>query len=344
MRHDPHLDVNFSNHKCYIVDRETKKIVALGVEDHGLFRLVDIGQVKEHALAAKSASDISTLWHQRYGHLNLTYLSQLAREKLVDGLPDIPQKIQGVCGACQAGKQHRTPFDEGQAWRAQRVLQLVHADICGPMNMTSITGARYFLLFVDDFSRKMWVYFLKLKSEVFNEFQKFKALVEKESGCHIASLRSDNGGEFCSKEFNNFCTKHGIQRQYTTPYTPQQNGVVERRNRTITEMARCMLQNRSVPNRFWVEAVFTTVYLLNRSPTMAVKQKTPEEAWSGRKPKVSHLKVFGSTAYTWIPAEKRTKLDPKSKKLMITGYNDTHKAYRLVDTDTDKVSFNRCCC
>jgi hypothetical protein len=106
-------------------------------------------------------------------------------------------------------------------------------------------------------------------------------------------------------------------------------------------MARCMLQNRCVPNRFWVEAVFTTVYLLNRSPMMAVKQKTPEEAWSGRKPKVSHLKVFGSTTYTWIPDEKRTKLDPKRKNMMITGYNDNHKSYRLVDIDTNKVRFSR---
>ena len=93
MRHGHHLDVNFSNHKCYIVDKERKKTISLGVEDQGLFRLVDIGQVKEHALVAKSASDINTLWHQRYGHLNLTYLSQVAREKLVDGLPDIPHKI-----------------------------------------------------------------------------------------------------------------------------------------------------------------------------------------------------------------------------------------------------------
>jgi hypothetical protein len=105
-------------------------------------------------------------------------------------------------------------------------------------------------------------------------------------------------------------------------------------------MSRCMLQNRCVPNRFWAKAVLTIVYLLNRSPTMAVKKKTPEEAWLGRKTKVSHLKVFGSTAYTWIPSTKRNKLDPKSKKMILTGYIDTHKSYRLVDVDTDKVRFS----
>jgi hypothetical protein len=102
-----------------------------------------------------------------------------------------------------------------------------------------------------------------------------------------------------------------------------------------------MFQNRRVPNRFWVEAVFTALYLLNRSPMMAMKQKTPEEAWSRRKPKGNHLKVFGSTPFTWIPDEKRAKLDPKRKKIMITRYNDNHKAYRLVEIDTNKVSFSR---
>jgi hypothetical protein len=106
-------------------------------------------------------------------------------------------------------------------------------------------------------------------------------------------------------------------------------------------MSRCMLQNRCVPNRFWAEAVFTAVYLLNRSPMMVVKQKTPEESCCGRNPKVIHLKVFGSTTYTWIPAAKRTKLDLKSKKMMLIGHSDTHNAYRLVDVDIDKVSFSR---
>jgi hypothetical protein len=139
------------------------------------------------------------------------------------------------------------------------------------MNTSSIIGVGYFLLFLDDYIRKMWVYFLKLKYKVFNEFQKFKALVKKNSGCHITSLRSNNGGEFCSKKFNNFCVKHGIKGQFTTRYTPQNNGVVERRNHTITKMAKCMLLNKCVPNRFWATTMLTTIYLLNRSSTMVMK-------------------------------------------------------------------------
>eukprot|EP00253_Pinus_taeda_P002078 PITA_02078 len=317
MRNSPQLDIVFSLHKCSIIDREKNLIVVVGLEDHGLYRLLDTGDFPELALAAR-ASLINTLWHQRYGHLNMQYLSQLSREGLVTGLPDIQTQQLGICGACQVGKQHRSSFTNGESWRASKVLQLIHVDICGPMKTSSITACKYFLLIVDDFSRNMWVYFLKNKSDAFSIFQKFKILVEKESSCDIMTLRTDNGGEFCSSAFSTFCATHGIKRQFTTPYTPKQNSVVERRNRTVVEMARSMLQHKNIPNKFWAEAIFTVVYLLNRSPTQAVKGKTPEEVWSGRKPKISHLKVFGSIAYTWIPAAKRSKLDSKSQKLMMT--------------------------
>ena len=132
----------------------------------------------------------------------------------------------------------------------------------------------------------------EVKYEIFVMFQIVKALVEKQCDCQITTLRSNNGEEFFFKEFKICCDKHEIQRQYTTPYTAQQNGVVERWNRTVTKMARCMMQNRSILSRFWAEAVFTVVYLLNRSLTIAVKEKNPEEAWSGKKPKVIHLKFF----------------------------------------------------
>lgn len=309
----------------------------MGLEDHGLYRLVDTSDSQEHPMAAKSTS-INNFWHQRYGYLNVHYLSQLVREGLVVGLPKIQTRN---CGACQVGKQHRTPFSNGESWRASKGLQLVHANVYGLMNTPSITGSMYFLLFVDDFSRRMWVYFLKNKSEVFSMFQKFKASIEKESGCQIVTLRSKNGREFCSFDFSNYCATHGIKCQLTTPYTPQQNGVVEWQNHTITEMAWSMLEHRHVPKKFWAKAVYTAVYLLNRSPTQAIKKMTPEEAWFGHDPKISHLKVFGSTAHVWILDAKHTKLDSKGQKLMFTDYSDNHNAYRLINVDTDRFIFNR---
>ena len=202
MRNSPQLDVVFSAHKCSIIDRETRITFAVGLEDHGLYRLLDTGDTPEMAVEAR-VSPISTLWHQLYGHLNMQYLSQLSREGLVSGLPDIQTQQLGVCGTCQASKQHRSSFKDGESRHASKVHQLIHADICGPMNTASITACKYFLLIVDDFSRKMWVYFLKNKSDALSTFQKFKTLVEKESGCNIMTLTADNGGGGIL--FFNFC-------------------------------------------------------------------------------------------------------------------------------------------
>lgn len=126
--------------------------------------------------------------------------------------------------------------------------------------------------------------------------------MEKQSRCHIKTLRTDRGGEYLSKEFNTFCEDNGIHRELTTPYTPQQNGVAERKNRTIVEMGRSMMNARGVPKHFWAEAVATAVYIhfLNISPTKAVYNRTPCEAWRGTKPEVSHLHIFGCVAYFWM--------------------------------------------
>ena len=187
------------------------------------------------------------------------------------------------------------------------------------------------MLLIDDCSRKTWVYFLKEKSEAFKFFTEFKAMVENESGYRIQRLRSDNGGEFISNEFKDFCKKNGIRRQLTTPYTPQQNGVVERKNRTVMEMARCIRNSKNLAEEFWAEAVNTAVYLLNRSPTKAVYGITPEEAWTGVKPNIDHLRIFGCVAYAHVPDEKRSKLEDKSVKCIHIGYSEVSKAYKLFD-------------
>ena len=144
----------------------------------------------------------------------------------------------GVCSGCVLGKHHRDSFEKCASWHASAHLQLVHSDLCGPLPVVSFSGYKYFLTFIDDLSRHTWVYFLKLKSEVFNMFLAFKAIVEKQSGHQILNLRSDNGREYVNNKFINFCTENGIQMQHIVPYTPQQNGVTERKNRTLKEMAK----------------------------------------------------------------------------------------------------------
>lgn len=217
----------------------------------------------------------------------------------------------------------------------------MHSDICGPLNPVSNGNKKYFVSFIDDFSRKVWVYFLQEKSEAFSAFKSFKALVENESGRRIKILRTDRGGEYCSKEFETYCDVQGIHRQLTTAYTPQQNGVSERKNRTILNMVRSLLFTGRVPKSFWLEAVLWSTHVLNRCPTFAVQNMTPEEAWSGRKPSVDHFKVFGCIAYAHIPDEKMTKLDEKGEKCVFLGISEHSKAYKLFNPVTKRVITSR---
>ncbi|XP_074353008.1 uncharacterized protein LOC141692171 [Apium graveolens] len=252
----------------------------------------------------------SWLWHLRYGHLGFSGLKLLSKTKMVDGLPEINEP-ENLCEACVKGKQHRQSFPVGKSWRARRPLDIVHTDIAGPFDISSLGGNRYYLTFIDDFSRKSWVYIIKEKSEALDKFKEFKALAEKQSGHYLKVLRSDRGGEYTSNLFRSFCKIHGINHQLTTAYTPQQNGVAERKNRTILDMARSMVKAKHIPRTFWAEAVLCAVYLLNRCPTKSVRNKTPNEAWSGSKPSVGHLRIFGCIAYAHVPDQKRKKLDDK---------------------------------
>eukprot|EP00253_Pinus_taeda_P002681 PITA_02681 len=186
-----------------------------------------------------------------------------------------------------------------------------------------------------------WIYFLKKKSEVFDKFKEFKALVENQIEKKIKVLSTDNGGEFCSNGFEEFCKKCGIARKKTTPYTPQQNGVTERLNKTLMERARSMLSGAKLGQEFWVEAVDTACYLVNRSPSSALEDKTPQQVWTGKKPSLSHLRVFGCDAYVHVPKEKQTKLDNKLEKCIFIEYKDGLKSYKIWNPVTRKVVYNR---
>jgi hypothetical protein len=199
----------------------------------------------------------------------------------------------------------------------------------------------YYVSFIDYFSRKTWIYFLRKKFEVFDRFKEFKALVENQTKKRIKVLRTDNGGEFCENEFEELCKKCGIARKKTTPYTPQQNGVAERMNRTLMEKARCMLSGVGIGQEFWVEVVGTACYLVNRSPSSTLGDKTPQEVWTGKEPSLTHLKVFGCDAYVHVPKENRSKLDKKAEKCIFIGYKDGLKGYKLWNPETKKVMYSR---
>lgn len=214
-------------------------------------------------------------------------------------------------------------------------------DLYGPMQTQLMGGSRYFLLFINDHTLMNWVYFLKCKSDAFKYLKSFQSLVERQAGVKLKTLRTDRGGEFMSNEFMAYCESQGIRRQYTAPHSPQQNGVVERRNRTLVERARSILKAKMLPNSFWAEAVATAAYLSNISPTRAVLGRTPYEAWHQRKPTVSHLRIFGSIAYYHILSNSRQKLDARAQKGIFVGYCSESKAYKIYNPLTDKMITSR---
>lgn len=322
---------------CEIYEPVKGSIVVVPMSSNRLFPL----QVeKTETCLATQSKDPSRLWHLRYGHLNFGGLQTLHKKNMVDGLPKISDSHK-VCETCVVGKQPRGSFPQTTLSRAKAALELIHSDICGPITPTSNGGKRYLITFIDDLTRKTWIYFLTVKSEAFTVFKSFKTLVENETEKRIKTLRTDGGGEFCSNEFGEFCDRNGIRRHLTAPYSPQQNGVSERKNRTILDMMRSILSTGEVPKTFWPEAASWSVHVLNRSPTFAVKNVTPEEAWSDRKPSVDHFKVFGCIAYAHVPDEKRKKLDDKAEKCVFLGVSEHSKAYKLFNPLTQRVLVSR---
>ena len=295
------------------------------------------------ASVASSQGTCSDLWHQRLGHVHESRLKKCVESReTVQGINIQKMTELSFCEGCLAGKMCRKPFPAVGEIRSMRKLQLVHSDVCGPMHTHSIGGAKYFVTFIDDYTRCCAVYFMKHKSEVFDKFKEFEATTTNEVGKAIGTLRTDNGGEYLSTEFQNYLKVKGIRHELTVPHSPQQNGVAERMNRTLVESARSMIAHAGVSNIFWAEAISTAAYVRNRLPTTALKEnETPYERWYGKKPDVSHLRVFGCMAYANVPEGERRKLDSKSKRMRFVGYSLTSKGYRLFDETNRKLFIRR---
>lgn len=322
----------------WVYERQGTLLMKVKRSHNRLYKLI-IENVESVCLLSKS-EELSYLWHMRLGHVNFNSMTLMHRDKMVYGMPSIVEPKE-ICSGCLMSKQTRKKFPSKANYSASKVLQLVHGDLCGPIEPATTAGNKYFFLLVDDFSRSMWVYMLKSKDEALEAFKKFKARVEDGKDKKVKVFRTDRGGEFTSKEFEKYCEEAGIERHYSAPYTPQQNGVVERRNRTVVEMARSCLKERKLPSTMWGEAVRHSVYILNRLPTRALSGKTPYEAWTGLKPNVGHIRVFGCIAHMKVPSVHTKKLDDRSITVINLGKEPGSKAYRLYDPLKRRVYVSR---
>lgn len=248
---DKGLTILFLPHVCHVLDKNTNQVLIKGIRDsvNSLYRIESSFFVNCIEVHTASNTNPAALWHARFGHPNDICLRTLIHNQLAHGLPQNLPEDTITYETCIAGKQCRLPFPKITLHRATKPLQLLHADLWGPAPVPSYSGARYFLSIIDDFSCKNWNYFLHRKGEAFDTFRTFQRMVENETGLHVISIRTDRGGEFTSKAFQDYCHKHGIQRQLTVACTPQQNGVVDRRNRTLLETARCLTSHQNLPQQ-----------------------------------------------------------------------------------------------
>jgi transposase InsO family protein len=283
-------------------------------------------------------------WHQRLAHLGYRTIIKMAESGAVDGLNLQPgtQPPLARCHECAVGKMKRLVFLNSSTPKATRIGSLIHSDVCGLMQVSSIGGALYYVLFEDDSSGFRVVRFIKQKSEVATCFKDFVSLLHAQTGQLVSVLRSDNGGEYENHELQAWLRKKGIRHETSVRLTSQQNGVAERDNLTLMEGARTLIHsNRNLPLTLWAEAVSCVTYTLNRTLSSTHFNKTPYEAWYGKKPNLSNLRIFGSEFYTLIPKEIRRKLDPKGLLCYFVGNSDTQKGDRYWDALAGKVNTSR---
>ena len=247
-------------------------------------------------LVASESRDLS-FWHRRLGHIGFDHLTRVSGHDLIRGLPKLKMVKDLVCTPCRHGKMVAASHPPVTVTMTDAPGQLLHMDTVGPARVQSAGGKWYVLVVVDDFSRYSWVFFLASKDETFTHFRGLFSRLSVELPGALRAIRSDNGTEFKNSYFESFCGETGVEHQFSSPYVPQQNGVVERKNRTLVEMARTMLDEYSTPRKFWAEAIATACHVSNRVFLRAHLHLTSYELRYGRKPSVSHFRVFGCKCF-----------------------------------------------
>ncbi|GKA56164.1 indole-3-acetic acid-amido synthetase GH3.17 [Tanacetum coccineum] len=268
------------------------------------------------------------------------YLEEMMKKSMLKGLPNLEVRTETVCEGCQYGKEHRLPYEESK-FKAKEPLELIHSDVFGPIKQPSIGENRYMVTFIDDFSRYVWVYFMKNKSDTLAKFKEFKKSTKAEIGKDVRCLRTDNGGEYTSDEFSNYLQETKVRHQFTCANTPQQNGVSERKNRHLAEICRSMLHAKNVPGQFWAEAMKTAAYVINRLPQQRLIFFSPFEKLWNIKPSVGYFRVFGCVCYVFVPAHLHRKMEKRAVRCIFVGYDGQRKGWRCFDPTTRKCYTSR---
>ncbi|GKA23328.1 retrovirus-related pol polyprotein from transposon TNT 1-94 [Tanacetum coccineum] len=295
------------------------KIIGNGIRKNGLY-VMKLRNKSQDKLCLATVVDNSTLWHRRLGHANMRLIQSLSSKELVRNLPKLKYD-KHFCDACKIRKQAHASHKAKNMVSTKRCLELLHMDLFGPSVIKSYGGNLYTLVVVDDYSRYTWTRFLKTKNEAFEKFEILSRKIQNQLGSSIIAIRTDHGREFDNEvQFGAYCDAQGITHNFSAPRTPQSNGVVERKNRTLQEMSRTMLNEQSIPQKFWCNAVDTSTYILNRILIRPILGKTPYEIFRGRKPSLEYFKVFGSKCFILNTKDYLTKFDPKSYEGVFLGY------------------------
>ena len=331
---DKGFTVTFKMDKCIILNDHDCNICFIAFRNNNVYT-IDFEEItSQDAICLSAQNETSWLWHRRLGHANMELISKLSKNDLVRGLPKTYFLKDKICDACQFGKQTKTSFKTKKHISTTRPLQLIHMDLFGPNRVASLGGKYYAFVIVDDFSRYTWVIFLAHKDEAHNAFTKLCKRIQNEKGYTISSIRSDRGKEFVNKNIETFCDENGFIHNFSAPRTLQQNGVVERKNRSLQEMARTMLNENNLPSYFWAEAVSTACYVINRVMLRSKLDKTPYELWNKKKPNIGYFHVFGCKCFILNDRDNLGKFDAKSDEGIFLGYSTNSKAYRVFNKKT----------
>ncbi|KAJ9536703.1 LOW QUALITY PROTEIN: hypothetical protein OSB04_un000088 [Centaurea solstitialis] len=336
---DKDLEVYFKKRRCVVRTEEGKELL-VGSRRTNLYtiRLQHKLQSMSPCFLTRSSLRQAVLWHKRLSHLNFRYIDKIVKHQLVSGIPMIKFEQEEMCPGCEKGKMKRVSHPPKPEQGSKSPLSLLHMDLCGPMKFQSLAGRKYILVIVDDFSRYTWTKFLKSKDETSSLIINFIKAVQVQLNLPVQTVRTDNGTEFKNIILKTFYNTFGITQTFSAARTPEQNGVVERRNRTLVEAARSMLAESQLPQYLWAEAVNTACYTQNRSIIHRRFGKTPYHILFGRVPSVGHFKVFGCKCFVLNESENRGKFGPKSDELIFVGYSESSIAYRVLNKQKRVVS------